>query len=1012
MAFGFGLPNLTSPNPEDDAALSPAMLAFLRGQQGAGTNFAQSGKPDHDGPTLPTSGGFGRLAAPLGFASPPTAGTDDGKTVGKGFGDLPAVAMGGASGNGGPATPNAVAMPAAFGFGSPSSLRRSVIDPQTGNAQLSADALAAAPDPNEIVERGLLLPLGRTRGGQTVLASQGPVHAIGKAIEGLPDAPQQAADAIGFFGDVVAGRKGVFDPATGHVSDEAMGAAGTAAGLAMTGSMPFGVPSGALRTFGGRAAATADHSALDRAAGMQAAGARPESIWQGTGWGLGRDGVLRFEIPDDAARLRPHDGSPTNSLGSLLDHPALFDAYPQLRDVSVFHRPELGPNAAADPARNRIALNLSDPQALDSLLHETQHLVQRTEGFAPGASPIDPALAAHPQVAQAAALRQRLDGLDAPAQALALADRTDQAARMSAYRTAAGEVEARNVETRRAMTPDERSATPPWATQDVPSDRQWIPRGRGDAVTGDAAQLKVGEAAHADPIAALQAALGDLPPAALPPGPRRLDPTAASWALYHGSTPGPDFPRFDPTKGTNPAEQAVFFAPNPETASGYAGSTKAGAEAGSRVYRTTVEPGRTGVFDLTHLAETDPAFNARAREITIKNEGGAYGPVHDDYMSDFRARRAQEQDIARQAAEMGYTTTPDHTANVSFGYGHIGAAIERAKAQGLDTAILRGLAEHGGDDQVVALTPNRVRSAYAPDQLLYGAAGLGAGTAAFGFGVPGDAQAAPGQQGQGRSALADRIVGAESSGNATAKNPNSSATGAGQFIAGTWLDMMRRHRPDLAGSLPKEQLLALRNDPALSREMVAHYADENGAKLRAAGLPDNDGTRYLSHFAGSKGAKSILSADPGTPAAQVLDAAQVAANPFVRKMTAGQLADWAAQKVSGSAPKMTMPGGSNRPAAFGLAGPTQAPEIGFVLPAGGAGAAAPAGDAMATSPASGTADALKSLGGMSGGSGQGGQKRGPADAPMQFHPVRPRPFGFMAPMRFAGQQTHHQRTKR
>ena len=47
-------------------------------------------------------------------------------------------------------------------------------------------------------------------------------------------------------------------------------------------------------------------------------------------------------------------------------------------------------------------MNLADPQALAALLHETQHIVQRHEGFAPGASPIDPALASHPQVAEVA----------------------------------------------------------------------------------------------------------------------------------------------------------------------------------------------------------------------------------------------------------------------------------------------------------------------------------------------------------------------------------------------------------------------------------------------------------------------------------------------------------------------------------------------------------------------------------------------------------------------------------
>lgn len=651
-----------------------------------------------------------------------------------------------------PVQPDGAPMPGLGALGPYSGLRRSVIDPETGAASLSADALALAPDPNEVVSRGLILPLGRTRSGETVLASQGPIHAVGKAIEGLPDAPQQAVDAVRFFGDVASGRKGVFDPATGHVSDEAMGAAGTAAGLAMTGSMPFAVPSGALRTFGGRAAATADHAALDRAAGMQASGAAPDAIWRDTGWGLGRDGAARFEIPDDAARLRPHDGSPATTLGQALDHPALFAAYPGLRDVDVFHRPDLGPNAAANPSRNWVALNLSDPQALESLLHEGQHLVQRREGFAPGASPIDPALAAHPQVAEVAALRQRLAGRDDPA-ALALADRTDQAVRLDAYRTAAGEVEARNVEARRAMTPAERAASPPWATQDVPTDRQWIPAGRGEGVTGDGAQLKLGETAPADPLAALESGLAGFGlDARVPAGPARVDAGAPSWDLYHGSTAGPDFQRFDPNVGKAAGHSergALFLTPDPDAASFYAGGTGAGAEAGPRVFRTTVDPGRTRVFDLPEMIEADPTLGDRARAALLGERGtpataaetARADALRNAYREDLLASRAQDRDINRQLAEMGLP--PSASTGATYGHGYLGAVIQMAKEQGLDTAVIRGLAEHGGADQVVALTPNRVRSAYAPDQLLYSGAGLGLGAAALGLAQPGDAQAAP-----------------------------------------------------------------------------------------------------------------------------------------------------------------------------------------------------------------------------------------------------------------------------
>lgn len=181
--------------------------------------------------------------------------------------------------------------------------------------------------------------------------------------------------------------------------------------------------------------------------------------------------------------------------------------------------------------------------------------------------------------------------------------------------------------------------------------------------------------------------------------------------------------------------------------------------------------------------------------------------------------------------------------------------------------------------------------------------------------------------------LADRIVGAESGGNATAKNPRSSATGAGQFIEGTWLDMIGRYRPDLAG-LGREQVLGLRNDPSLSRQMTQAYADENGQKLQAAGVPVNDGSKYLAHFAGPQGAINTLSADPSTPVSQILDAKQVAANPFVRPMTAGQLVDWASRKVGGSAPTMTMPaeGGPAASGKLGLSG-VEAVPYGYSLAA-------------------------------------------------------------------------------
>lgn len=153
----------------------------------------------------------------------------------------------------------------------------------------------------------------------------------------------------------------------------------------------------------------------------------------------------------------------------------------------------------------------------------------------------------------------------------------------------------------------------------------------------------------------------------------------------------------------------------------------------------------------------------------------------------------------------------------------------------------------------------------------------------------------------------DQIIGAESGGNPYATNPRSSATGAGQFIESTWLDLLSRTRPDLVEGKSRDEILALRNDPTLSREMVGALADENGQKLGAAGLPVNPGTQYLAHFAGPAGAIKVLQSDPGAPVGDLLGAKVVAANPFLARMTAGDLAAWAGRKMGSPAAPVTSP---------------------------------------------------------------------------------------------------------
>lgn len=159
--------------------------------------------------------------------------------------------------------------------------------------------------------------------------------------------------------------------------------------------------------------------------------------------------------------------------------------------------------------------------------------------------------------------------------------------------------------------------------------------------------------------------------------------------------------------------------------------------------------------------------------------------------------------------------------------------------------------------------------------------------------------------------LTDKIVGTESGYDPTAQNPLSSATGGGQFIDSTWLATVRKHRPDLTQGKTPEQVLALRGDMALSREMTAAYARDNTEFLQNAGVPIRDGTVYLAHFAGPAGAVQVFKADPSTPVERVLGEDKVAANPFLRGMTAGDVVAWADQKMAGGGADSASTGSPN-----------------------------------------------------------------------------------------------------
>src|SRR4029077_8865180 len=120
------------------------------------------------------------------------------------------------------------------------------------------------------------------------------------------------------------------------------------------------------------------------------------------------------------------------------------------------------------------------------------------------------------------------------------------------------------------------------------------------------------------------------------------------------------------------------------------------------------------------------------------------------------------------------------------------------------------------------------------------------------------------------NAVVERIIAVESDGDPNAKNSRSSATGIGQFLNDTWLELIREFRPDLTRGRSESETLELRRDTKLAREITTRLVERNATMLRQRGLPINAGAVYLAHFAGTAGAVAILSAPDNADAASVL----------------------------------------------------------------------------------------------------------------------------------------------
>jgi len=167
-------------------------------------------------------------------------------------------------------------------------------------------------------------------------------------------------------------------------------------------------------SFAGESAQTADKYQLATAKERLANGDDKEVVRRDTGWFIGVDGKWRFEINDKNASISDNgkywaktevSGNYSN-LEDVLNHPALFNAYPELKDLAVWFKSSGMAHKTAGAVGNmpsgRLAIminqnhsgfldkksNFSNFSLLKSVLtHEIQHAIQRVEKFSTGGNP-------------------------------------------------------------------------------------------------------------------------------------------------------------------------------------------------------------------------------------------------------------------------------------------------------------------------------------------------------------------------------------------------------------------------------------------------------------------------------------------------------------------------------------------------------------------------------------------------------------------------------------------------
>lgn len=226
-----------------------------------------------------------------------------------------------------------------------------------------------------------------------------------------------------------------------------------------------------------------------------------KAIKLATGWERGTDGKWRYEMPDAKIKDMKDIGGGNivkrfdddmlwndGKLADVIDAPGLFEAYPQLKDVRIDTDAimnDMPSNGDYNAKTNTITIHADELKYMNSILnHEIQHAIQHIEGFARGGSPrlIRGEVKKKFNEVTKQIRQLRAEGKEDEAKALVEKNRGLYNAYQknddyNSYKSLAGEVEARNVESRMGMTDEERRNSLAEETEDVSRDEQIVMNG-------------------------------------------------------------------------------------------------------------------------------------------------------------------------------------------------------------------------------------------------------------------------------------------------------------------------------------------------------------------------------------------------------------------------------------------------------------------------------------------------------------------------------------------------------